>query len=193
MITAPIHTFGLNNMMTKDYSRKDIGKITKPEPTAAPPLIKYMSFDITPERGDMAAVRKYFAQQEAVERWGYQPPALPKRKTTDELMREFLMKSIQQEDHRRAMREAEEGMPFYGIMASQEEKQRMATQALAEKAVKREGAKRRIVSWMSSPQMISRVKAIAEPMVVTDLTDDEFKHPPLVVPFAESDPEQRAD
>lgn len=161
MISAPIYTHNLNGMIVGKYSQKAIGKMTAPEPNLSPPILKYMSFDITPERGDMAEVKRYFANQEAVERWGKPTVSAPKRKTTDDLMREFLIKSIDQENHRRAMKEAEADMPFAGVLAADEQRQRLATKALADAALGRASAKTRIVSWMNSPQMIARVKTLA--------------------------------
>ena len=161
MISVPIYTHNLNGMIVGKYSQKAIGKMTAPEPNVPRPILKYMSFDITPERGDMAEVKRYFANQEAVERWGKATVSAPKRKTTDDLMREFLIKSIDQENHRRAMKEAEADMPFSGVLAAEEQRQRLATKALADSTLGRASAKTKIVSWMSSPQMIARVKTLA--------------------------------
>ena len=135
--------------------------MTAPEPNVPPPILKYMSFDITPERGDMAEVKRYFANQESVERWGKPVVTAPKRKTTDDLMREFLIKSIDQENHRRAMKEAETDMPFSGVLAADEQRQRLATRALADATLGRASAKTKIVSWMNSPQMVARVKTLS--------------------------------
>lgn len=130
MIVAPIYTRNLNGMLVGAYSQQAIAKMTAPEPVAPRAIQTYMSFDITPERGDMAEIRRYFAAQEAARRWGYQATIAPKQKTTDELVREFLIKSTDKANERRAMKDAETDMPYYSVLATDGAVRQMTADAL---------------------------------------------------------------
>jgi len=182
MISAPIYTRGLNGMIVKNYTQKQLGKMTKPEPVTWPTITSSMSFDIVPERRDMAEIRQYFADQEATAGWTRASVTAPKTKTTDDLMREFIIKSLDQENHRRAMKEAESDMPFSGVLASAEEQQRLATKALGEAKVKTEGAKGKIVRWLGSPQMVTRAKTLAS-MSPTFATPSRSTYKQSATPF----------
>ena len=130
MIVAPIYTRNLNGMLVGSYSQQAIARMTAPEPVAPRAIQTYMSFDITPERGDMAEIRRYFAAQETAQRWGNRTVGTPKRKTTDELVREFLIESIDKANERRALKDAETDMPYYGVLAGEETRRQMAANAL---------------------------------------------------------------
>lgn len=141
MMSAPIYTQGLNGMMYKQYSQKDIGRMTAPDRTMPKQIQQYMAFNIKPERGDMAEVRKYFAAQEATDGWTRAAVMTPKRKTTDELMREFLVKSLDKANERRSMKDAETDMPFHGVVAAEDKLQHMAEQTFPHSKTGKVGVK----------------------------------------------------
>jgi hypothetical protein len=129
-----VHTFGLNGQMVKPYTRKQIGKIAKPDqsPTKETPTSVNLQLG-PPARSDLSEIMDYFAKQEATANWTCSPYEAPKRRSTDDLIREFLAKSLQEENARRAIAEAEADMPYSGLLARQQERQRLAAQALAER------------------------------------------------------------
>lgn len=129
-----VHTFGLNGQMVKPYTRKQIGKIAKPDPSPAKETPTSVNFQLAaPARSDLAEIMDYFAKQEATANWTRSPYEAPKRRSTDDLIREFLAKSLQEENARRAIAEAEADMPYSGLLARQQERQRLAAQALPER------------------------------------------------------------
>jgi hypothetical protein len=149
---ATVHTFGLNGQIVKPYTRKQIGQIAKPDPSAPKEIPTSLNLQLGPPlRSDLADIMAYFAKQEATANWTRSSYEAPKRISTDDLVREFLTKSLQEENARRAIAEAEADMPYSGVLARQLEQQRLATEALAPRQP-RGATTQRSVEAVSTPQ-----------------------------------------
>lgn len=132
LMTAAIHTFNLNGMLVKDYSRGEIGKLTAVKAPPLPPVIPMMNFDIQPVRGDVLAWRQYEAQEANRAGWEKMHAMGHTPKSIDSLMRDFLTQQIEKENNKRAAVEAEMDMPYSGFVAAQQERERLTNQALRE-------------------------------------------------------------
>lgn len=131
-MSVPIFTHAMNGMLTGDYTRSDLRKIVT-EQRPKPPAPTYVTnFDITPMRGDLADIGAYLDAHEAAARWKKDSYYEYKPKTTDELMRTFLVQMIESETARRAEIEAEADMPYAGVVARNIERKRKLREAFPE-------------------------------------------------------------
>lgn len=129
-MSAPVFTHSLNGMLTAPYTRKELGKIVTDQRPKEPKPTYTMAYNITPVRSDLAEIQAYLAAEEEAARWKKNNVYAYKPKSTEALMRDFLLKMIEKETARREEVEAGNDMPYAGVVADNIARQRRVREAI---------------------------------------------------------------